>query len=530
MRTPAQLLGWSAQQSELLAAVGELQVQDEQFVRNMERKQVLADRLIEIESELTPRLQIQRMANEYQEIEEEYKEWQRAEIELEGLIEKINDAEAGLTGAESALAELGDVANLSDGEVQEIEQAHMRYEFLREHPPAGPAPAVAAVSDGQRPSIWLPMTVFVLSLLSALASLSAVDAAPEFETILLVGLVASLLVAAGSGIWTIVAISRRSRWKEPGPTSPSYSVPAELPELAALQAELGHKLEVLGCRDWDEFVQKRASVEAAERARERAISQLEVLVPDDKSKSDLEAERQQASRKRRDAEEKMGTPEMKRLAALNPVALGKLEQEINGFQAEKEKLTGELTQLNYAIAAATDRSEELLAAEERLASVEAEIDRQVELLATYELALGILETAREKTLVRAHHRLAPILATYLKRLTGGRYSRVEVNSDLSIEVWPPQAEFGSISPDQLSRGARDQLYFAARLALVDLLFGDAKPPIFLDDPFVTFDPKRRQTAIELCRTVALDRQVFLFTCTSEYDAYGHVIELNRLMA
>jgi len=70
----------------------------------------------------------------------------------------------------------------------------------------------------------------------------------------------------------------------------------------------------------------------------------------------------------------------------------------------------------------------------------------------------------------------------------------------------------------LSRGTVDQLYLAARLALLDLLYRDAKPPLLLDDPFVKFDPDRREQAIALCKEIAQNHQVLFFTCHDGYNA------------
>jgi uncharacterized protein YhaN len=72
----------------------------------------------------------------------------------------------------------------------------------------------------------------------------------------------------------------------------------------------------------------------------------------------------------------------------------------------------------------------------------------------------------------------------------------------------------------------DQLYLAARLALLDLLYRDTKPPLLLDDPFVKFDPDRREQAMELCKEIAQDHQILFFTCHNVYDAIaGYVVNL-----
>jgi uncharacterized protein YhaN len=76
-----------------------------------------------------------------------------------------------------------------------------------------------------------------------------------------------------------------------------------------------------------------------------------------------------------------------------------------------------------------------------------------------------------------------------------------------------------VDVEQLSQGTSDQLFLAARLALVRLVTMDRRPPIILDDPFVTFDEERAQRALELLREVALEQgfQVILLTCSERFD-------------
>jgi uncharacterized protein YhaN len=94
-----------------------------------------------------------------------------------------------------------------------------------------------------------------------------------------------------------------------------------------------------------------------------------------------------------------------------------------------------------------------------------------------------------------------------------------------VSINSSQKTDGPIERGQLSKGTLDQLYFALRLALVDLLFPAANPPIFMDDPFVKFDPRRKRAAIGLCQEIANRKQVFLFTCSSDYDQVGHLIPM-----
>ncbi len=82
---------------------------------------------------------------------------------------------------------------------------------------------------------------------------------------------------------------------------------------------------------------------------------------------------------------------------------------------------------------------------------------------------------------------------------------------------------------ELSTGTVEQVYLAARLALLRLLAGDRCPPIILDDPFVTFDAPRTEAVFRLCRDLAHRNQILLFTTHHEYRSCAdHVVELPKL--
>jgi uncharacterized protein YhaN len=63
------------------------------------------------------------------------------------------------------------------------------------------------------------------------------------------------------------------------------------------------------------------------------------------------------------------------------------------------------------------------------------------------------------------------------------------------------------------------------------LCGDRRPPLFLDDPFLTYDEVRQAAAMRLLRDLSRNRQIFLLTCRSDYHKYAdHVIELDAASA
>jgi uncharacterized protein YhaN len=106
----------------------------------------------------------------------------------------------------------------------------------------------------------------------------------------------------------------------------------------------------------------------------------------------------------------------------------------------------------------------------------------------------------------------------IARITEGRYRRVKVDdTDFGIDVFAPERD-DWVPVTELSQGTLDTIYLAARLGLVRLVTGDRRPPLILDDPFVTLDDARAPRALELLREVSADFQVIYLTTSDRYDA------------
>lgn len=109
---------------------------------------------------------------------------------------------------------------------------------------------------------------------------------------------------------------------------------------------------------------------------------------------------------------------------------------------------------------------------------------------------------------------------YFSRLTGGKYARVLMRMEDQMLL---AAESGGtlVESVRLSRGTAEQLYFAMRLALVELMTGEDGLPLVLDDIFVNFDRVRLQHALEVLRDVSDARQVMLLTCHEHVASMIH---------
>ncbi len=157
---------------------------------------------------------------------------------------------------------------------------------------------------------------------------------------------------------------------------------------------------------------------------------------------------------------------------------------------------------------------------ERLAAAQEQQERLEERVAVYQGTLDAIDAAEQATLKTAARYLEEHMGPSIGRTTDGRYDEIEVDEkNLAFMVRAP--ETGElVSVDQLSQGTADQLYLTARLGLVSLVTLDRRPPLILDDPFVTFDGPRGERALRLVKQVAADQgfQVLYLTCSNRFDS------------
>jgi len=128
------------------------------------------------------------------------------------------------------------------------------------------------------------------------------------------------------------------------------------------------------------------------------------------------------------------------------------------------------------------------------------------------LALALLTRARRRFEEEQQPRVVQLASEHFAALTGGRYRRVFIPTGEERELRVGDGE-RDWSAAQLSRGTREQLYLAFRLAVVRD-FGETRGalPLIVDDVLVNFDPERARGAIRLLSTLSLQHQVIAFTC------------------
>lgn len=100
---------------------------------------------------------------------------------------------------------------------------------------------------------------------------------------------------------------------------------------------------------------------------------------------------------------------------------------------------------------------------------------------------------------------------YANTLFAGKLGRVIVDKELELYI-----DEKGINREirSFSAGTVDALMLCMRLSLVDALFGEEKPFLILDDPFVNLDDEHTKHALEILNKIAEDHQVVYLVCNS----------------
>jgi uncharacterized protein YhaN len=129
------------------------------------------------------------------------------------------------------------------------------------------------------------------------------------------------------------------------------------------------------------------------------------------------------------------------------------------------------------------------------------------------LAAGLLKQARWRHEREQQPKVIRIASKLFAELTAGRYACVYTQADAPDTLFVADAQGREWGAEQLSRGTREQLYLAFRLAVIQD-FGETRQalPVILDDILVNFDPERAQHAVKTLARISKVHQVVAFTC------------------
>jgi DNA repair exonuclease SbcCD ATPase subunit len=219
---------------------------------------------------------------------------------------------------------------------------------------------------------------------------------------------------------------------------------------------------------------------------------------------------------------KLATEEAKLTDDLKQTYLGPeeymaLERKVQNSEKRQAELERQKSRCEIIIEQARFNIEDQIRLEEELEELQETLKHEDKKVRVYGLASEFLSRARTEVLSSVEEALEHEIQEHLAIFTNGKYRRVKVNKE-GLEFWVYSGEKGDwVRPEELSGGAIDEFYLAFRLALVKLIFGDKKPPLILDDPFVNFDSVRLANTLNFFKTLALDYQIIIFTLGDLYD-------------
>ena len=172
---------------------------------------------------------------------------------------------------------------------------------------------------------------------------------------------------------------------------------------------------------------------------------------------------------------------------------------------EQQRLLGRLGQYRGRMEALGEKRQ----LQSQLASVNARIVKLEKTYTALTIAQDTLNQARAELQRRFAPRIAQRAQELLAGMTDGRYQRLNLGEDFSLQAGAGEEE---TLHDAIWRsdGTVDQLYLALRLAVAEELTPEA--PLILDDALGRFDDKRMKAAVEILRKESESKQVILFSC------------------
>ena len=185
-----------------------------------------------------------------------------------------------------------------------------------------------------------------------------------------------------------------------------------------------------------------------------------------------------------------------------------LRDRLGRGREEKARLEGEL-------GSAEDHDEQLAEYAYRKRRTEEALRREWTDVYALEALLSAMRQEKERLEQRIYEPLEEKIGKAFAELTGERYGRVDIDSDMSgLGVYARTYDGGrqAVPPSDLSFGTREQLSFLFRLAVAEALSERQRQVMVLDDSFVNSDPQRLHWLLEETARAATRMQCILFTC------------------
>jgi DNA repair exonuclease SbcCD ATPase subunit len=220
--------------------------------------------------------------------------------------------------------------------------------------------------------------------------------------------------------------------------------------------------------------------------------------------------------------------------------LEKKHPDFVSFQTERRSgglrqnaLQKELVSLSTEIKAVTDKIRLLqvrqgqlqisfyrspLLIQEDIQCVDTEIQRVEVRISALNTAIETLGEAISEYEESHLSRLSKWVSAYFSKFTNDHYKQVKIVPGELPKISTKKGVM--VEPGLLSAGAKDQLFFAMRLAIADILSSELSLPLILDDTFVNFDEQRLAIVHRVLDKIAESRQIILLSHNHNYKDWS----------
>lgn len=191
------------------------------------------------------------------------------------------------------------------------------------------------------------------------------------------------------------------------------------------------------------------------------------------------------------------------------------EQDLAAKQERLQQLREDRFRAQATVDVVAEGAEDVAGVEEELEDARRQLDHIEREIGILEVLKEVFPEARTRAVSGIFSLLSKASSSYIGLMTGGKYDRMEISEDFSPMLHSDARGMlidGRTERHLLSAGTSDQVLLSVRLAVADLMSQGKRPPVIMDDPFVHFDPVRRQAGIEALKKIAGAYQVIVLTC------------------
>jgi uncharacterized protein YhaN len=174
-------------------------------------------------------------------------------------------------------------------------------------------------------------------------------------------------------------------------------------------------------------------------------------------------------------------------------------ERLSRLRGKEEAVVQQLSEKSTLLLNQEENRDELMGISQEVQACDMEIN-------SLELAMETLTKLSGVMRKKIGNRLQTRMEEILSEITEGRYSHISMDTDMRISLYESGRQ---IYLYQLSRGTVEQVYFALRMAVSEVLC-EERMPVLLDDVFAMYDEKR---LLQTLRWLAKwGGQVLIFTC------------------